>query len=262
MERVFDFFKISWLNFKGQHTAFNFEEFITLKVAYPFITLLFHCVLATYAYGKIDIVKWVIGNSFLLCNSTCLFSLGTCFVAERYFGRIRSIVTGSKSKIQIIFEKGFFSTLVGIITTLVGFILGCVVFDLNLNNFPWLFFGATLFSSMMAFTGFAMFLSVFGLISDSQNLILNLVEYILLIFTGANIPVDKLEYPLKLISELLPMTRGIIAMDLYIKEERGLLCYKLLGQELLVGIVYFLLASLIIQLAENKAIKDGTLDLF
>ena len=60
------FMHMAWLNFKGQRAAFNLEEFLLLETAYPFFTLIFYCVLASYAYGTTNIIDWVIGNSFLL----------------------------------------------------------------------------------------------------------------------------------------------------------------------------------------------------
>jgi len=102
------FLHMSWLNFKGQRAAFHFEEFILLDTAYPFLTLVFYCVMAGFAYGTADVTDWVIGNAFMLCTNTCLFSLGTCFVGERYYGRIRSIIVGKISKFEIVLQKGFF----------------------------------------------------------------------------------------------------------------------------------------------------------
>lgn len=262
MKRIFDFIYMGWLNYKGQFAAFHFGEYMLLNLAYPFMTMIFYCILAKYAYSSENITNWIIGNSFFLCNNICVFTLGACFLGERYFGRIRSIVVGEKSKIQIILEKGVFPCLFGVITTLLGFTVGCLVFGVSLKSIPWSFFLLSILVTMFSFTGFGLLLSVFGLITDSMNLILNLINYLLLIFTGALIPVTQFEYPVRLISDVLPMTRGIAAMRAYIAGNEIIECVSLLGQEACVGIAYFLIAGFIVQLTERIAIRSGRIDMF
>ena len=99
------FLHMAWLNFKGQRAAFNLEEFLLLETAYPFLTLMFHCVMAGYAFDTANLTDWVIGNAFLLCTNICVFSLGSSFRAERAYGRIRSIMVGRTSKIEIVLQK-------------------------------------------------------------------------------------------------------------------------------------------------------------
>lgn len=256
------FLHMAWLNFKGQRAAFNLEEFLLLETAYPFITLMFHCVLAGYAYGTTDLTDWVIGNAFLLCTNICVFSLGSSFRAERAYGRIRSIMVGKTSKIEIVLQKGFFSGLVSMVTTFVGFAAGCLVFGISIQDISWgamlLCFMVAMFSAM----GFGLVLSVFGLMSHQMHLILNLMEYVLLIFTGSNFPVSQLPEAIQVVSYALPLTRSIQAA-------RGVACgmgwseiLSLLGGEIIVGIVYVLLAAGLVKYAERVAIKDGTLELF
>lgn len=256
------FLHMAWLNFKGQRAAFNLEEFLLLETAYPFVTLMFHCVLAGYAYGTTDLTDWVIGNAFLLCTNICVFSLGSSFRAERAYGRIRSIMVGKTSKIEIVLQKGFFSGLVSIVTTFVGFAAGCLVFGISIQNISWgtmlLCFMVAMFSAM----GFGLVLSVFGLMSHQMHLILNLMEYVLLIFTGSNFPVSQLPDALQIVSYALPLTRSIQAARGVASGMEWSEILSLLSGEIIVGIVYVLFAATLVRYAERVAIKEGTLELF
>ena len=256
------FLHMAWLNFKGQRAAFNLEEFLLLETAYPFLTLMFHCVMAGYAFDTANLTDWVIGNAFLLCTNICVFSLGSSFRAERAFGRIRSIMVGKTSKIEVVLQKGFFSGLVSLGTTFLGFSVGCMVFKVSLADMPWGGIFLCFVTAMFAAMGFGLVLSVFGLMSHQMHLILNLMEYVLLIFTGSNFPVEQLPELLQVISYALPLTRSIAAargmaggMELYQVS-------TLLGGEILVGIGYILLAAFLVKTAERIAIKNGTLELF
>lgn len=256
------FFHMAWLNFKGQRAAFNLEEFLLMETAYPFLTLMFHCVLAGYAYGTTDVTDWVIGNAFLLCTNICIFSLGSSFRAERAFGRIRSIMVGKTSKLEVVLQKGFFSALVSLGTTFIGFAAGCIVFVIPLQEISWAAMLVCFAVAMFAAMGFGLVLSVFGLMSHQMHLILNLMEYVLLIFTGSNFPITQLPEGVQLISYALPLTRSIqaargVANGMLWEDVMVLLC-----GEILVGIAYVLLATCLVKYAERVAIKEGSLELF
>lgn len=256
------FIYMAWLNFKGQRAAFNLEEFLLLETAYPFITLMFHCVMAGYAFNTTNLTDWVIGNAFLLCTNICVFSLGSSFRAERAYGRIRSIMVGSTSKIEIVLQKGFFSGLISIVTTFAGFAMGCIVFGVSFVDIHWSGILLCFITAMFAAMGFGLVLSVFGLMSHQMHLILNLMEYVLLIFTGSNFPIAQLPTSFQMLSYALPLTRSIEAargiangMDF---EQISVL---LIG-EIVVGIVYVLIAVALVKYAEKVAIKSGALELF
>mgnify|MGYP003296083327 CR=1 FL=1 len=256
------FLRMAWLNFKGQRAAFSLEEFLLMETAYPFLTLMFHCVLAGYAFDTSNLMDWVIGNAFLLCTNICVFSLGSSFRAERAYGRIRSIMTGKTSKLEIVLQKGFFSALVSMGTTFAGFAAGCIVFGISWKGIPWaglfLCFAAAMFAAM----GFGLLLSVFGLLSHQMHLILNLMEYVLLIFTGSNFPVTQLPVILQRISWTLPLTRSIAAARGIVNGVENAMVLELLAGEILVGILYVVLAAILMKWAEKEAIKSGTLELF
>lgn len=256
------FLRMSWLNFKGQRAAFNLEEFLLLETLYPFITLVFYCVMAGYAYQTTDVTDWVIGNAFLLCTNICVFSLGNCFVGERYYGRIRSIIVAEIPKMEIILQKGFFSGIASLLTTFVGFACGCLVFDISWKGIPWGILLIVLGAAMFAAMGFGMFLSVLGLLSDQMHLILNLIQYVLLIFTGANFPISQLPARAQLISRVLPLTRSIAAARGAVGGMSAKAIAGLLGAEIFIGIMYLVLAVVVVRYAERIAVKKGTLELF
>lgn len=256
------FFYMSWLDFKGQRAAFNLEEFLLLETCYPFLTLVFYCVMDKYVYGTKNIIEWIIGNAFLLCTSSCIFSLGNSFVGERYFGRIRSIMVGNLSKIFIVLQKGFFSGVTALITITIGFALGCIVFDIALKGIPWVMILFVFIIAMFAVMGFGIFLSILGLISDQMHFVLNLVQYILLIFTGSNFSIKQLPEILQIISYALPLTRSIIAVRGIMMGVDGTIIWKLILGEIVVGIGYILGGIIIVNKVEKIAIKKGTLEMF
>jgi len=164
--------------------------------------------------------------------------------------------------LEIVLQKGFFSGFVSFGTTFVGFAIGCMVFGISLKGIPWgmmlLCFLIAMFSAM----GFGMVLSVFGLLSHQMHLILNLMEYVLLIFTGSNFPITQLPKYLQMVSYALPLTRSIEAARGIAAGMGGCDIAGLLIGEVAVGLMYIVIAASLVKWAEREAIKNGTLELF
>ena len=257
-----NFIKMSYLDFKGHLGPFNIEEFATLKTLYPFITMVFYCILAGYAYNTSDVTQWIVGNSFLLCTNEFIFTLGISFTGERYNGRIRSIICSPIWKIKFMIQKGFFVCLSCIVTSLFGTFLGVLVFQVPVHNISWGIYILILLVAMTAACALGIFIGSLGLFTDQILMILNTASYIMLIFTGANFPVSQLPLIGRAISFLLPLTRSIKATRILIHDGEMNQIIHLLIEEFIVGIFYFALASLTIYIVERRAVKKASLELF
>lgn len=75
------------------------------------------------------------------------------------------------------------------------------------------------------------------LMSDSMHLVLNVVSYLLMIFTGAEFPVSQLPLAGRIVAQFMPLTKSISAMNLLFEEELGSFLL-LLGGEIVTGVTY------------------------
>lgn len=256
------FLEQSWLCFKGQKAQFQWEEFLLLDALYPFVTLAFYCVVAGFSFQTMDVTDWVIGNAFLLCVNTCIFSLGNSFVGERYYGRIRSMIVSPASRVAMILEKGFFLSLETTVTTFVGFVVGCIVFEVSLENVSLFQVFAMILLSTVAAVGFGLFLGVFGLATDQMHFVLNVVNYVLLIFTGAEFPITQLPRVFQMISYVLPLTRSIEAAKLLFADGAVQEIWSLMMGEILLAAIYFGLGAGLLHVIEKLAVKKARLEVF
>lgn len=256
------FFNQAWLSFQGQQSAFRFDEFLIYKTAYPLLNLIFYCILAGYSFQTQNLTKWVVGNSFLLCVNTCIFSLGTSFTGERYYGRMRSIIVSPVNKLSVILHKGFFPSFIAFLTVLIGFIVGSVIFRVDLSDFNIMLYIMVLLVAMFAVTGFGMFIAVFGLISDQMHFILNLISYVLMIFCGANFPISQLPVWTRYISKLLPLTRSIEATNMLFGNRKDGVVFQLLMEEAGIGTTYFIIGAMIIRIVTKIAVKKASFEVF
>ncbi|MDD4659034.1 MAG: ABC transporter permease [Eubacteriales bacterium] len=256
------FFSQAWLYFKGQQAAFSFEEFISFQTAIPLLTLIFYCVLASYSFNTANLTHWVVGNSFLLCVNTCIFSLGTTFTGERYYGRLRSIIAAPVHKLSVVLQRGFFPMLVSVATVLIGFFAGSLIFGVDFTGINLGLFLLITFIAMFAAAGFGLLLSIFGLVTDGIHFVLNLSTYVLMIFCGANFPIAQLPKAAQFISRIIPLTRSIEAANMLFAGVHMPDLIRLVLGEALLGAAYYLLGFLVIRVVERIAIQRATLDVF
>lgn len=255
------FFSQAWLYAKGRQAAFRWEEFLLLDAGYPFLTLVFYCLLAAYSFQTWNLSHWVAGNSLLLCTNICVFQLGGAFNGERYYGRLRSIVTSPTALLEVVLESAFFPMLLSAVTVLAGFLLGSLIFGVRLAALQPGLAMAVILAAMFAASGLGLLLSACSLLGDGMHFLLNVVSYVLMICTGAQFPVTQLPPVFQWVSRLLPLTRGIAAMDLLLAGETGQILPLLLG-EAAVGLGYCALAALVIGAAARSAVRRGSLELF
>jgi ABC-2 type transport system permease protein len=256
------FFSQAWLFLKGQNAAFSFEEFVLFKAGYPIVTLVFYCLLASYSFSKTDLTRWVVGNSFLLCMNTTLFGLGNTFAGERFFGRIRSIVVAPSSKLALVLQHGFFPSVIAFAMVFFGFMVGSLLFSVDFSRIDMGLFAVTAFVAMFAASGLGVFLSVFGLISDSMHFVLNVMSYVLMIFCGANFPLSQLPATGQFVAKLLPLTRTIEAANLLFEGFQAQRFLALLLGEALLGAAYYIAAACIVKAVERIARKRASFEVF
>lgn len=256
------FFSQAWLYAKGRQAAFRWEEFLLLDAGYPFLTLIFYCLLASYSFRTRDLSHWVAGNSLLLCTNTCIFGLGGVFNGERYYGRLRSIVTAPAPLVGVVLESGFFPMLVSAGTVLAGFLLGSLLFGVPLAALHPGMTMLVILTAMFAAVGLGLLLSACSLLGDGMHFLLNVASYVLMLCTGAQFPVAQLPWLLQQFSRLLPLTRSIEALDRLLAGASAAQLIPLLLGEAAVGLAYCLLAAALIGGAARAAVRNGSLELF
>lgn len=255
------FFSQAWLYHKGRTAAFDLAEFLCFDAGYPIVTLIFYCLLASYCFHTADLSRWVIGNAFLMCTNTCVFGLGGIFTGERYNGRLRSIVAAPCGKLPLVLASGVFPALLASVAVAAGLLIGGLVFGVDFSGLHPALVLLTILCAMASATCFGLLLSVFGLVTGSIHLVLNVTSYVLMIFTGAEFPVSQLPAAGQLLSRVLPLTRSIEAMNLLFSGGGEAFAPLLLG-ELVLAAVYALLAWAGFRGAERICRKSGKLDLF
>lgn len=261
MNAIKRFFSEAFLSQKGRSAAFAAEEFVLFEIAYPLVTMIFYCLLASFSFGTVRLERWVIGNSFLLCTNACVFGTGRVFATERYNGRLRSIIASPCNKFAVLLSNGVFPMLFALCAAVLGMLAGSLLFHADFSGVNLALVAVAAVCAMISATGFGLLLASVCLISDSMHLILNIAAFLLMIFTGTEFPVERLPFAGQVFAWMMPLTKSVRATHLLLDGDSASYA-PLVCAELLTALALVLLSFLILRFAETAARKNGRFDLF
>lgn len=262
MKKINWFFRQSLVTYRSVFGALDLKTFILTKFLSPIFSMLFFCYLARYAYGSDNMAEWVIGNAFAVCVFPVFLGAGLILMIERHIGTLRSIIASPTSSLVIFLSRSVMHIINAFMVCAVGLTVGILIFHLEFTDFRFDIFALILLVSMFAAIAMGMAFSSLGLIVRDINLFMNIFILGLIILSGANVRLDDFPAPLLFLSRLLPVTRGIEAARLLYSQGASDQVYLLIGQEALIGCIYFCLAYFLFRLIEHLARRHATIDLY
>ena len=264
MEELKRLYRSGLYSFKGVYGFLKPQVYILVEVVNPIMQVLFFSLVAKHAYGNKDITPYIIGNAFVLCVYNAFFGVGTNLISERSFGTLKIVIASPSNKFKLLVSKSIFHILDGILTVFIGLLAGIVFFNIRipLHSLPYFLF--CMVSAIFTTCSMGLFVGSMGLVTRDINLLLNLSCMMLMGLSGVNFPTEKLPFILQKISNVLPLTNSLKACRLLISSKA--ISYStvnsLVLKELLLGILYCIIAYLTLRFMERISKQKATIDLF
>ena len=150
----------------------------------------------------------------------------------------------------------------GMLGVFIGLGWGILLFKLDLSHANPLALMLTILITTFSTSGLGLLMGCLSLITRNVMMVNNTVYFALLIFSGANIPVNELPGWMQAISNVLPLTRGVACTRMIVNGASLSEIVPLLREELFIGIVLTVLGYFLFKVFEIQAKKLGTLDIF
>jgi len=142
----------------------------------------------------------------------------------------------------------------------IGFMWGVVLLGLDMSQTNIGLLALTILVTTLSTCGLGLLMGCIGLITVNIMFVNNTVYFLLLIFSGANIPLNILPTWVQVISSGLPLTRGIAAARALITGASWQDIAPFVGGELAVGLVYGFLGYILFSWFEIQAKRSGKLE--
>ena len=259
MSSVRIFFVGGLISFRGLFSFLRPSIYIPSMLVAPIFQILLFVYIGRSASLESD-EFYVVGNAIQYAAVPCLFAMIFTIAGERYQKTLGYLLVTPAPRLPLflgralpVVANGFFIAAFALVVG--GAIVGI---DVPASSYPALLLAALV--SAFSCTGFGLLGAGFGLLVRDQSVLANILFGLLLVFTGANVPVDELAGWMQSVSEVLPFTHGIAAARRIADGAPLVDVGGLLAVEGAIGVAYVIAGYAFIRGAERASRRYATLE--
>ncbi len=256
------FFEGAYYSYRALFRWLNPATYLASIVFAPLTMMIFFVYIGAYASGSNSASYYVIGNSLIFAASSGIFGVTMSVGGERWTGTLPYLFGSPANRGAMFIGRAVMHVLNGMLSVFIGLGWGMLLFKLDLShtNFPALLL--TILITTFSTSGLGLLMGCLSLITRNVMLVNNSVYFALLVFSGANIPVNELPKWMRVISHALPLTRGVACSRTIIDGGTLAEIIPLLKEEIIIGVILTILGYSLFKVFEIQAKKLGTLDIF
>jgi ABC-2 type transport system permease protein len=234
--------------------------YLASKIIMPLANILFFTFLGVYATGRDNASFFVIGNAIQIASVSGIYGVTMSIGGDRWNGTLPYLFGTPANRLVMFLGRSFVHILDGMLGVVIGLVWGVLLLGVDLShaNLPAL--GLTIILTTFSTSGLGLMMGCVSLVTTNVMFVNNTVYFLLLIFSGANIPITSLPAWMQAISWGLPLTRGIASARRLIAGASFSQVAQLLLGEFLIGMFYVVIGYALFRWFERQAKARGTLE--
>ena len=249
----------AWYAYAALFTWTRPASYLASRIIAPFEYMIFFTLLGMFATGRDTAEFYIIGNALQMAAYGGIFGVTMTVGRERNSGTLIYLVGSPANRLTIFLGRALFSILDGILGVAIGFGWGMLLgLDLSAANLPGL--ALTIVITTISTCGLGLLMGSIALTAVNVGFIMNTVFFLLLIFSGANLTLEKMPAWMRAISTGLPLARGIPSARMLVVGAPLAKVWPLLVGELAIGLAYALVGFAFFRWFELQARRRGTLE--
>jgi ABC-2 type transport system permease protein len=256
------FFEGAILSYRALFRWLRPATYIASKILAPLTMMIFFVFIGAYASGTNDASFYVIGNALIFAASSGIFGVTMSIGGERWSGTLPYLFGSPANRMAIFVGRAFMHILDGMLGVFIGLGWGVLLFGLDLSQTHLIPLLLTILITTFSTAGLGLLMGCVGLITRNVMLVNNTVYFMMLLFSGANISLESLPKWMQVISNYIPLTRGIASTRLIVAGAGIKDILPLLLEEFLIGLMFALVGFFLFSTFEKQAKKLGTLEIF
>jgi ABC-2 type transport system permease protein len=192
MKRVADgfrlFFQGALLGYVALFHWLRPIQYAASKIVMPLAQMFFFVYLGTFATGGETASFYIIGNALQIAAVSGIYGVTMSIGGERDAGTLPYLFGTPANRMLIFLGRAFMNIIDGAFGVVVAFTWGVLLMGLDLSQTNIAALGLTIFLTTLSTCGLGLLLGSLALVTVNVMFINNLVYFLLLIFSGANIP--------------------------------------------------------------------------
>ena len=203
---------------------------------------------------------YVIGNALQYAAIPCIFAMTNTIAGERYQNTLGAVLATPAKRIPLFLGRSMPVIVNGFFVAAFALVVGGLIVGISVpaTAVPGIAF--VILVTAFSCTGLGLSTAAVGLLARDTATLANIVFGILLICTGANVPLDELPGWMSTLAQGLPLTHGIEAARRLADGESFSSVTGLIGAEAFVGLVWALLGYVAIRTLERQSRIHATLE--
>lgn len=205
---------------------------------------------------------FVIGNALQYAAIPCLFAMGNTIANERQTKTLGIILSTPAARIPLFVGRALPVILNGWLVSLFGLVVGGAIFAIDVPTSAYLPIVLVTLLASFACTGLGLVGAALALRVRETAVLSNVIFGVLLVFTGVNVPIDRLPAWMAAVSPWLPLTHAIDAARRLADGAAMSQVGGLLLRETAVGSGYVVVGMALLAYLEWESRRRATLEVF
>jgi ABC-2 type transport system permease protein len=203
---------------------------------------------------------YLIGNALQYSSIPCLFAMAQSIGGERFQDTLSAILVSPAARIPLFFGRSLPVVLNGALVSAFSLVVGSLILGVHLPASSLAPLALVVLIAAFSCTGLGLINAALSLRIRENAVLSNVIFGFLLIFTGANVPLDALPSWMSTAAQGMPFTHAIgaarkLANGAGLGDVGGLV-----GAELLVGAVYGVAGFLLLRWFETISRRHASLE--
>jgi ABC-2 type transport system permease protein len=203
---------------------------------------------------------YVIGNGIQYASIPCVFAMTNIIAGERNQQTLGSILITPAPRLPLFVGRALPVVVNGFFVAAFGLVVGGLIVGIDVPFAAVPAIALVTAVSAVSCTGLGLASAAIGLVVRETAVLSNIIFGVLLVFSGANIPLDDLPGWMSTTAQGMPFTHGIEATRRLADGESFSAVAGLVGAEALIGLVYATAGFLLIRVLERHSRKHATLE--
>jgi ABC-2 type transport system permease protein len=228
------------------------------------VTPIFQILLFVYigrAAGVQSDEFFVIGNAIQYASIPCIFSMTHAIAGERFQQTLAYLLVSPAGRLPLFLGRALPVILNSIFVAAFALLVSGLILRIDVPVSAWPAILLVIAVSAFACTGLGLITAAVGLRVRETAVLNNIIFGLLLIFTGANVPLDEMPGWMEAIGRSVPLTHGIeaareIADGASLGDVSGLL-----GTEFVIGVVYTFVGYQALRYMEYSSRKRASIQI-
>jgi len=233
-------------------------QYLIYRALFPLTQLGFFALVGTYG-GSQPISFYLVGNVIGTATIT-VFGVSQAVADERQQGTLSYLLASPAPRVPVFFGRATLHVVDGMLNMAAAVAIAVFVFGLQLPMERLTGLVIAMLVATIAICGVGLLMGAMALIVLDSAILANFAMFVILLLSGANVPLSELPGFAAAAGEAMPLTRSIAAARLYAGGaplEAGL---GLLAGDLLVGALYAVAGYALFTWLESTARRRGRLE--